>query len=197
MKKVGITGGIGSGKSIVCGIFTALGIPVYSSDKVAGNLMETDGSIRQNLIRLLGNEVYNGFEPDRKKISEFIFKDPDLLEKVNQIIHPRVAEDFTNWCRKYKDWSYTVHESALLFESNFFILLDIVVTVTSPVEIRLQRILAREVMTLQKAESIMKNQLSENEKVKRSHYQINNDGNTLVLPQVLKIHTLLNTLENI
>jgi len=191
MKKVGITGGIGSGKSMVCSIFIALGIPVYYSDKVARKLMETDAIIRQNLVRLLGNEVYNGFEPDRYKISELIFKDPDLLKKVNQIIHPGVAADFADWCGKHKDLPYIVHESALLFESNFFTLLDIVVTVTCPVEIRLQRILTREGMTPEKAENIMHNQLSENEKVKRSHYQINNDGSTLVLPQVLKIHTAL------
>ena len=196
MKKAGITGGIGSGKTMVCCVFAALGVPVYHADRAARSLMETDGNIRQSLKDLLGDDIYKGNEPDRNRIAGLIFKDARLLEKVNAIIHPRVADDFSGWCIKHKDSPYIVHESALLFESNFYRLFDICITVTCPFDIRLQRILSREGMTLQKAERIMKNQLPEDEKIRRSHYHINNDGNTLVLPQVLKIHSALNVFEN-
>jgi dephospho-CoA kinase len=196
MKKAGLTGGIGSGKTMVCCVFTALGVPVYHADGAARRLMETDETIRQSLKDLLGDDIYKGNEPDRNRIAELIFKDAQLLRKVNTIIHPRVADDFSGWCIRHKDSPYVIHESALLFESNFYRLFDIAITVTCPVDIRLQRILSREGMTRQKAERIMRNQLSEDEKITRSHYHINNDGHTLVLPQVLKIHSVLNVFEN-
>jgi dephospho-CoA kinase len=108
MKKIGITGGIGSGKTMVCNVFAALGIPVYNADAVARHLMKSDDFIRQSLKDLLGNEVYKGTEPDRDRIATLVFKDPGLLAKVNRIVHPRVADHFfgmvreTNPCSLYR-----------------------------------------------------------------------------------------------
>ena len=188
MIKVGITGGIGSGKSIVCQVFSKLGVPVYYADSEAKQLSETDPEIRNNLITLLGKDIYTGGTLNRTKMSELIFNNQSLLEKVNQIIHPKVAEHFLLWCRNHAGYAYVIQESAILFESRAYLLFDKCITVTSPEEVRIQRTISRKNMTLEKIRSIMKNQMPEQEKIARSNDVIINDGMRPVLPQILQLH---------
>jgi dephospho-CoA kinase len=188
MIKVGITGGIGSGKSLVCQVFSKLGAPVYYADSAARRLSETDPGIRDNLMVLLGTDIYINGLLNRTKMSALIFNDKSLLEKVNHIIHPKVAEDFILWCRDKTHNAYVIQESAILFESKAYMLFDKYVTVTSPEDVRIQRILSRNEMTLDKIRAIINNQSTDQEKTAHSHYVINNDGIKPILPQILRLH---------
>lgn len=192
MIKVGITGGIGSGKSLICEVFSKLGAPVYSADAAAGNLVDTDPEIRESLVLLLGEEVYSGNMLNRPRMADMIFNNKLLLAKANQIIHPRVAEHFRLWCLKNSEFPYLIQESALLFESGTYQLFDQCITVTAPEELRIQRVIARRDMTLDKIRAILINQLPEEEKIACSHHVIVNDGKTPILPQVLRLHALFN-----
>jgi dephospho-CoA kinase len=187
MTRLAVTGGIGSGKSLVCRIFSALGVPVYPADLQARTLMEENEQIRKELISLLGPEIYSGKVLNRRMMADLIFMQPALLEAVNGIVHPRVADDFKNWCVENKDEKLLVQESAILFESGAYRHFDIILVVTAPVEVRIRRVLEREGMTSEKIQQIMKNQLPEEEKTVRSHIILNNDGDHLILPSVLKI----------
>lgn len=195
MIKVGITGGIGSGKSLVCQVFSKLGAPVYYADSAARRLSETNPGIRDNLTVLLGRDIYIDGLLNRTKMSSLIFNDKSLLERVNHIIHPKVAEDFLLWCRNKTHHAYVIQESAILFESMAYMLFDKFVTVTSPEDVRIQRILSRHEMTLDKIRAIINNQSTDQEKTARSHYVINNDGKVLLLPQILRLHQELINIE--
>jgi dephospho-CoA kinase len=189
MIRVGITGGIGSGKSWICQVFARLGIPVYNADTAARLITENDRAIRKELINLLGNDVYTGKSLNRSRMAEIIFNNRELLKKVNHIIHPAVVIDFRNWCNAMAGFPYIVQESAILFESELYRMFDFIVLVTAPEEVRFRRVINRYGMTAEKINSIMKNQLPEKEISVRSHLVIKNDDKTLVLPPILKFHT--------
>jgi dephospho-CoA kinase len=194
MIKIGLTGGIGSGKSVICQVFARLGVPVYYADTAARELSEADPEIRQKLTALLGSDAYTGTSLNRKKIASLIFGDKRLLASVNQIIHPKVAEDFTQWCLRQAHPAYVIQESAILFESMAYRMMDRYLTIYAPEEIRMERTLARRDMTIQKLQAIMQNQLPEQEKIRLSHHVIINDGLKPVLPQILNLHNLFLTL---
>jgi dephospho-CoA kinase len=194
MIKVGVTGGIGSGKSLVCEIFSHLGVPVYNADNEARNLTMQDPEIRKELVALLGEQVFEGNKLNRIVMADRIFHDKSLLEQVNQMIHPRVALHFKNWCTQYEELAYVVHESAILFESNTYLGFDRIITVYAPEDIRTGRVMARAGMNKEKIRAIINNQLPEHEKMRRSDYVIFNDEIKLVIPQVLNIHHKLNSL---
>ena len=194
MIKVGITGGIGSGKSLICQVFSQLKVPVYYADIAAHLLSETDPEIRHGLITLLGGDIYNGRSMNKILMAELIFNDKSLLEKVNQIIHPMVTAHFNEWCANHAACQYVIEESAILFESNAYLAFDKIITVTAPEDIRIQRVISRKNMTLEKVKAIIKNQLPDKEKIMRSHYIIINDGKKLVIPQVLELHQSFITL---
>jgi dephospho-CoA kinase len=189
MIKVGITGGIGSGKSLICQVFLKLGIPVYSADDAARYLMDHDSEIRKNIISVFGMEIYTGEKLNRSLLAEEIFKDPDLLASINRIVHPGVGDDFARWCAHYTHLPFVIQESAILFESNAFHFFDYVILVTAPEEIRIQRVLSRPGMNREKIVRIMQNQLPEDEKIVRSHFVIKNDGISLVLPSILSVYS--------
>jgi dephospho-CoA kinase len=188
--KVAITGGIGCGKSIVCQVFSTLKVPIYYTDVAAGLLSETDTEIRQQLIALLGDHIYVGQSLNKPLMTELIFSNKWLLEKVNQIVHPKVAKHFQDWCTNHSHYPYVIEESALLFESNAYLAFDKIITVTAPEALRIQRVLSRKHMTLEKIKAIMENQWPEQEKIARSFRIIVNDGLQLVIPQVLQLHQL-------
>ena len=189
MIKVGVTGGIGSGKSLICQVFSKLGIPVYIADDAAKELMDHDAEIRKGLTGILGAEIYEGGKLDRSTLSRLIFDNPKLLADVNRIVHPRVGQNFREWCSSYTSVPFVIQESAILFESNTFNLFDYIILVTAPEAIRIKRVLLRPGMTRKKILGIMKNQLPEEEKMVRSHFVINNDESTLILPLILSIYT--------
>lgn len=191
MIKIGITGGIGSGKSLICQMFSRLGVPVFYADIAGRILSETDPQIIRDLTRLLGSDIYIGKSLNRNLMSALLFNNKSLLNKVNQIIHPRVAANFNEWCADYLEYPYVLEESAILFESHANLNFDKIIMVAAPEDIRINRVMSRGNMTLEKIQAIIKNQLPEQEKIVRSHHVIVNDDTTLVIPQVLQLHQTL------
>jgi len=193
MIKVGVTGGIGSGKSLVCQVFSKLGVPVYTADDAAKALMDSDPGIRNGLIGIFGESIYTGGKLDRSKLAGLIFDDSDLLAGVNRVVHPRVAHHFYKWWSSFTHIPFVIHESAILFESDAYKGFDRIILVTAPEEMRIQRVLDRSGMTREKILRIIKNQFPEEEKIVRSHFVLKNDGTTLLLPHILSIYKVLST----
>lgn len=191
MMKVGLTGGIGSGKSTVARVFETLQIPIYNSDLRAKWLQEHDDDVKSAIRHVFGNQAYNADGSlNRAKIGSLVFSNKVLLNALNQIIHPAVAKDFTNWCT-VQTAPYCIKEAAILFESGANKGLDKVITVVAPVEIRLQRVIQRDNTSQEEILKRMANQWNDEQKVNQSDFVINNDDKTLVIPQVLTIHNQL------
>jgi dephospho-CoA kinase len=188
MKRVGVTGGIGSGKSLVCRVFETLKIPVYYADEEARGLTDSDPEIRRLLTGIFGEGIYEENRLNRTIMAQFIFKDKLLLDRVNQIIHPRVTEHFNEWCHARLKYPYIIHESAIIYESKAYKSFDRIVAVVAPEEIRLQRVMIRPFMTPEKFRAILLNQLPGEELSKRADHVIINDDKTLVVPQIIKLH---------
>jgi dephospho-CoA kinase len=190
--KVGITGGIGSGKTTVCRIFETLGIPVYYADERAKWLMINNKTLKKEIISLFGAAAYSAVgELNRKHIADIAFQDPDKLKQLNQIVHPAVLSDGEKWHRKQVNVPYTLKEAALLFESGSYLQLDKIITVTAPLEIRIQRVIERDQSDREKVMSRIKFQMPEEEKIAQSQFIIINDGQHSLIRQVLDIHRKL------
>lgn len=192
MLKVGITGGIGSGKSIVCRVFTTLGIPVFDADAAAKYIMEHDATVIAAVKSLLGNDVYINDQPDRQKIASQVFGKPELLQQLNQIIHPAVLAYGGEWMNQQTS-PYTIKEAAIFFESGSYKQMDIMVGVYAPKDVRLERALKRDGATEEKILQRMANQMDEDEKMSRCDYVINNFGSHTIIPQVLDLHHIFLT----
>jgi dephospho-CoA kinase len=181
MIKVGVTGGIGGGKSTVCEMFAALGVPVYNSDERAREIVNGGGEVRNAIVALLGPGVYRGNLLDRRSVAERVFGDKILLAALNAIVHPAVALDFETWTLSFRDRvAYVVMESAILFESGFDRFVDRVVNVSAPREVRLERVVARcgtgGGMSRQEALRRMENQLPDSDRERRAWRTIDNSG---------------------
>ena len=187
MLKVGITGGIGSGKSVVCQVFTALGIPVFNADEAARHLMETDAELIQNIRLLFGNDVYSQGKLDRAKISAIVFQEPGKLQQLNALVHPATIAYSKNWFEKQRA-PYVIKEAAIFFESGSYKDMDVMIGVYAPNELRIQRAMKRNNIPRKKVLSVISNQMDQDEKMKRCDHVIINDDATAVLPQVLKLH---------
>ena len=187
MIKVGITGGIGSGKSTVCKVFKVMGIPVFEADTVAKQLMTTDPEIRRQLIQVFGAVVYLPDQSiDRKYLAGLVFNSPSLLVKLNQIVHPAVLKEFDEWCLT-KQTTYILHEAAILFESGFYKLMNQIIAVVANEDERIQRVMKRDGATIELVRQRMKNQLSDEERIKLADFVISNNDNELIIPQILNI----------
>lgn len=187
MLKVGLTGGIGSGKSIVSKVFELLGIPVYVADVEAKRLMNSDPEIRSKLIAKFGSKAYGlTNELDRKFLADVIFKQPEALQEVNAIVHPVVRKDFERWMSEHGDSPYVVQESAILFDTGLYQFFDKIITVTADQEVRIKRVMQRDSASKEMVLDRMKNQLPEWSKIQRSDFVIYNNSE-LVLPQIIKI----------
>lgn len=185
--KIGITGGIGSGKSTVCQIFKILGIPVFEADAVAKNLLNSNAGIRKGLIEMFGREIYgSNNRVNRKMLANLIFNDNLLLEKVNQLVHPEVRNEFTNWI-KGRNSEYVIHEAAILFESGFFNMMDYNLLISAPEEMRIERVIKRENITPEMVRERMARQWTDEEKRKLATLEIVNNHKTLIIPQILEI----------
>ena len=185
--KIGITGGIGSGKTIVCEIFKLLGIPVFQADFVAGKLINSDAVIRSELISRYGNDIYQtDRKVNREKLAGIIFNDDAELEKVNKIIHPFVRNEFMNWV-KNQEAEYVIHEAAILFESGFYKMMDAVILVTAPEEIRIERVIKRNGLTRENVLSRIAKQWPDSEKRKFATFELINDNKSLLIPQIIEI----------
>ncbi len=192
MKKIGITGGIGAGKTTVCRIFETLGIPVYYADDRAKWLMSNDAILRANIIEIFGSEAYL---PDgslhRAYISAIVFNNPEQLSLLNSLVHPAVLADGEAWHRAQQNAPYSLKEAALLIESGSHTVLDALIVVTAPESVRIARVMQRDNITASAVQSRLANQLPESEKVKLADFIIQNDGETLLLPQVMEVHRAL------
>lgn len=191
--KIGLTGGMGSGKTTVCHMFESLGIPVYYADTRAKKIMVENKEVKQKIKQLLSNNAYfrNG-RPDRKFIAGKVFSNPDLLQALNAIIHPAVHQDFEDFYRTHSQKApYVVNEAALLVENGSYKRFDRLIVVTCPEEIRVKRIVKRDKITPEAVYARLKNQLPESEKIRHAHFLIDNSGEKSLIPQVWSIHQAL------
>lgn len=190
MITIGLTGGIGSGKTTVAKLFQEQGIPIYIADVEAKQLMVRSKVIKRKLIQLFGKQAYINETLNKSFLANSIFNDGTLLEKMNAIVHPRVRRHFFKWKDKQKA-PYVIKEAAVLFENGGYKNCDFLITVTAPKDIRIARVLERDNTTEDKVLSIMKNQWQDEDKIKLSHFVIENTDLESTRKQVLIIHKKL------
>lgn len=190
MKIIGITGGIGSGKTTVARMFEAYGIPIYIADIEAKNLMHTSEAIREELKALLGETVYKNGELDRKFMADKIFNNTSLLEKVNQIIHPRVEKHFQEW-KNTQNAVYCIKEVAILFENGGNERCDKTILVIADKEERISRVMQRDNISREKVEERIRNQWSDSKKIPLADYIIKNNELKDTEKQVKDLHSVL------
>ncbi|GAL86905.1 dephospho-CoA kinase [Sporocytophaga myxococcoides] len=187
--KIGITGGIGSGKTTVSRVFSVLGIPVYYADDRAKWLMENNSDVIEGISTLFGNTAYSAGKLNRSVISSRAFHNPVLLEQLNAIVHPAVKKDYEDWHLSQRDIPYTLKEAALLFEAGSYKDLDKTILVLSPENLRIRRIIKRDPFRTQKdIKAILERQMKDEEKQNLADFSILNDEVHLIIPQVIKIH---------
>ena len=190
--QIGITGGIGSGKTLVSKIFACLGIPVYDADSHAKELMTTDGILVSQIKKEFGDLSYlSDGTLNRKYLSEVVFNNQERLDVLNKLVHPRVGENYTQWVKRHNKKAYVMKEAALLFETGSYQALDKIIVVHAPEEVRIKRVMHRDGRAEQQVREIIRKQMSEEEKLKRADFIIHNDESSLVIPQVLALHNLL------
>lgn len=187
---VGITGGIGSGKSTVSKIFKALGSPVYNSDIRSKTLLNTNAELKNRLVAVFGNKIYTTTGIDRSYFASVIFNNKDLLDQSNRIIHPFVKKDFEDWVRT-QTAAYVIKESAILFETGIYKQLDKTILVTAPEKLRIKRVINRDQIPVKVILERIKNQWDDAQKESLADFVIRNDEKHLLLPQVLEIHKVL------
>lgn len=193
MIKIGITGGIGSGKTYICEKFKKLGIKVYNADENAKKLININQIIRTKLIDNFGDKIYINSKLNKEKLSEIIFNNPEKLKIVNSIVHPEVNKDFELWCNKNISEKIIIKEAAILFESDSYKNVDKIISVISPIELRIKRILLREKTTENEIYKKINNQISDIEKIKKSDFIIYNDNIINLDNQIIKIFNILNS----
>jgi dephospho-CoA kinase len=190
MVRVGITGGIGSGKSLVCKVFECLGVPVYYADNRAKEIMNEDYSIITTLEGKFGKSVYKNGILDKKLLAQIIFSDKSAVEFVNSLVHPAVEKDFMHWSEYHNKSEYCIQEAALLFESGIYKKLDHIVTVVCPIEERVKRVIKRDSVSTEQVLARINNQWNDEQKIKLSDYLIYNDNKNSLLNQILKLHNI-------
>lgn len=195
--QIGITGGIGSGKSLICRIFHVLGVPVYDADSRAKKLMTTDGILIDQIKKEFGTLSYDEKgELNRELLGKTVFNQPDKLARLNALVHPRVAWDYKRWISEQSEARYCLKEAALLFEAGSYQLLDKIIVVAASDELRIKRVLQRDPhRNKEEVERIISNQMPQEEKIKRADYVIKNDESELVVPQVVKLHEWFNAMK--
>lgn len=195
MLKVGLTGGIGSGKSTIAGIFEVLGVPVSDADREAKRIMNTDPDLRQQIIHHFGPDAYNADGLNRSWLAGQVFtgRHKDRLELLNSLVHPVTIREGEKWMKEQQSLKspYAIREAALIFESNSGQSLDYVIGVSAPATLRIERTMRRDKITRDAVLQRMKNQMDEEEKMKLCDFLIYNDEGQAVLPQVLSLHKKL------
>lgn len=196
MLRIGLTGGIGSGKTTASRIFTALRIPVYNSDDRAKSIMITDNSVVSEIKSFLGEEAYSNGGINRKYIASRVFTDRSLLEKLNATVHPAVMRDFVRWCELHEKClvPYVVQENAILFEGGFDKEMDYSVTVSTPEEERIARAVERDWSSIKKIKDRIDNQMTDPAREKLADFILRNAETDLLLPQVISLHNKLTAL---
>lgn len=188
--KVGLTGGIGSGKSTVAGIFKTLGIPVFDADAAAKEIMGKDAELQQAIMRTFGDDVYAGGQLNRKLLAGIVFNDPFKLEQLNALVHPATIKAAENWMLQQKT-AYAVKEAALFFEAGTAADLDYVVGVFAPKPLRIQRVMKRDNVAREEVLARMSRQIDEDIKMRLCDLVVENNDRDLLIPQVLQVHQTL------
>ena len=185
--KLGITGGIGSGKTTVCKVFNVLGIPVFLTDPEAREILNSNNEIISKINFIAGKNLYTSGTLDRKELATLIFNDSSLLQKVNSIVHPAVSKRFLKWAME-QSAPYVIMEAAILFESGASKLVDKVATVVAPEEERINRVIVRNHLTREEVMERIRNQMNDEDRIKLSDYVIYNSENDMIIPSIIKIH---------
>lgn len=188
--KIGLTGGIGSGKSTVAQIFEVLGIPVYYADIAAKKIMNEDKELRLAITNIFGQQAYENNMLNRKYISSLVFSDPVKLQQLNQLVHPATKKDGETWMKQQIS-PYAIHEAALIFEAKVSDRLDHVIGVSSPIELRIKRAIERDKVSREEVLKRMDQQLDEKLKMSKCDFLLINDEQQLIIPQVLELHKKL------
>lgn len=189
--KVGITGGIGSGKSTIATVFIKLGIPVFFSDIEAAKIISSDSKAGKKIVREFGKEILVNEKIDRKKLAKIVFSNREKLVLLNSIVHPAVREHFKKWEKKQKNIPYVIQEAAILIETGIYKNLDFIILVTAPENLKIKKVMHRDHVSKKEVLARMETQWSDSRKKKFADAVIVNDEKKLVLPQVLKIHEIL------
>lgn len=187
MLKIGITGGIGSGKTVVARIFGTLGIPVFNADRAAKDLMDTDAVLKSRLEAAFGTAIYNNGRINRPLLASMVFRDPKQLGLLNSIVHPLVIARGDAWHLE-QEAPYTLKEAALFFESGSYKQMDFIIGVTAPQSLRIQRVMQRDGVSAAAVTERMSRQMDDAEKMQLCRFVIVNDDSHPLLPQVLKLH---------
>jgi dephospho-CoA kinase len=187
MLKVGLTGGIGSGKSTAAQLFEVLGIPVYYADIEAKRLMNENEDLKQGIINLLGKEAYKEGELNRPYVASVVFNNAPKLDRLNALVHPATKKDGEAWMNR-QTTPYAIHEAALLFEAGVQERLDLIIGVKAPEALRIKRAMERDKVSKEEIEKRMSRQMKEDDKISRCHFVLTNDEEQLLIPQVLKLH---------
>jgi len=190
MRRVGLTGNIGSGKSLVAQIFKTFGVPVFDADKEAKEILFSPG-VSIKVIQLFGNKIFSQGEIDKKKLAQLVFNSELALQKLNSIIHPAVREKFENWSKSITGKPYLIYEAAILFESGHYKHLDAVITVDADPEIRIQRVMDRDAVSREQVLDRMRNQWPDKRKNELADFVVNNNGDELLIRQLEKVHASL------
>ncbi len=196
MLRIGITGGIGSGKTTVAKIFEVLGVPVYYSDDAAKRLMNEDDALQQKLIENFGATIFENKQLNRSLLASIVFNDPEKLSLLNSIVHPVTIADAEKWMKGFsnndsKETPYAIKEAALIFESGAQKKLDYVIGVNAPYKLRLQRAMQRDHLSKEEVEARIAKQMDETKKMNLCNFIITNDEDQLLIPQVVELHKKL------
>lgn len=194
-KIIGLTGGIGSGKSTVAKFFSELGTPVYIADSQAKKIMDYPETIREVQAIFDENITDENGKLDRKKIASIVFNNPEKLQQLNGVIHPKVNEDFKNWLKQHKEFPYIIKEVAIIFETQTEKQFDKIILVTAPEKLRIERVMKRDNISEKQTLERMKNQLSDEEKIKKSDFIITNTDLKSTKKEIKKLHKLLISLQ--
>ncbi|MDX6189614.1 dephospho-CoA kinase [Flavobacterium sp. Fl-318] len=194
-KVIGLTGGIGSGKTTIANYFKELGVPVYIADDGARKIMQSEVILEQ-IKTIFGNAIFENNVLSRPKLAEIVFKDKEKLDQLNAIVHPAVKADFEAWLLQHEKYEYIIYEAAILFESGRYKECDFIITVTAPEEIRIKRVLERDNTTREHVLSRMKMQWNDEKRISGSNFVINNENLKKAREEVVKILKILNIKQN-
>jgi dephospho-CoA kinase len=194
MKKIGLTGGIGSGKSYVAEIFHHLGVPVFNSDDVARDLQTNNKNLIAAIAEAFPGVLTEEHGLNRKRLAEIVFNDSSKLAQLNAIVHPAVGKAFDEFCVVNSNAPYVIKEAAIIFETGLDEMLDSTIVVTAPEQLRIQRVMSRDKVTESEVRARMNRQWSEEQKAERADWIIVNDGERALIPQAVKIHEQIKAL---
>ncbi|WP_343617751.1 dephospho-CoA kinase [Flavobacterium sp.] len=194
-KVIGLTGGIGSGKTTIAGFFNEMGIPVYIADDGAKRVMQS-AEIIEAVKTTFGESLFDNNVLNRSKLAEIVFKDADKLAKLNSIVHPAVKKDFESWLLEHQSYEYVIYEAAILFESGRYKECDYIITVTAPEEIRIERVLKRDNTTRENVINRMKMQWNDEKRISLSNFVINNSNLKIAREEVVEILKILKIKQN-